>query len=191
MVNEARDELHRLIARYGIVTRPEGYVLASGQISPYYFDLKRVLLSHPRALNLVSCILLHEVLALDPPVMVGGMGLGAAPLVIGVSQHGHTWDMPRLNAFLIRGEAKKTHGTEQEIEGEPTGRVVLLDDVLTTGGSLLRAAKIVEDAGATVAHMFVVLDREAGGIQRVRGAGYGVSMIFTQREFSPAGVIHA
>ena len=179
----ARDELRTLLAQHSFLTRPEGYRLASGQWSADYFDLKRATLSQPRALVLAAEILLDRLGKLPPPIdAIGGLTSGADPLVIAVSQLALR-DGRTLPAFFVRDE-QKSHGTKQVIEGivEDRMRVVILDDVMTTGGSVQKAIDAVEKAGASVVQVFILVDREEGGVRTLRDRGYAVEALFTRSE---------
>lgn len=180
---DAREELRAIIKRHSLLSRPEGYVLASGKRSPYYFDLKLTTLSNPRALFLASRLLLDRIAALPERVdAIGGLTSGADPLLIGVSQlalrEGRV-----LPAFFVRDE-QKTHGTERVIEGSVSDgmNVVILDDVITTGNSVLKAIHPVEKQGARVVHVFILVDREEGGVDHLRERNYAVEPIFSYSE---------
>jgi len=187
---DSRDELRAIIVSQSLLTRPEGYVLASGKPSSYYFDLKLTTLSSPFALSLAARLLLDKINALSEPVdAIGGLTSGADPLTIAVSllafREGRT-----LPAFFVRDE-QKAHGTQRDIEGivEDGMSVVILDDVMTTGNSVLKAIKPVEKRGARVVHIFVLVDREEGGIAFLREQKYKVDPVFTYGELISHGAV--
>ena len=99
---------------------------------------------------------------------IGGMTLGADPIVCPVSALSHL-EGPAMRAFIVRKEAKD-HGTGRQIEGdlEPKSRVVVVDDVVTTGGSTLRAIEAVEAAGHRIVAVLCLVDREEGGTEKLR-----------------------
>lgn len=190
MGTDARDELKGIVVKKSLLTRPEGYVLASGQWSPYYFDLKLTTLSDPRALRLASEVLLDRIEALGEPVdAVGGLTSGADPLIIATSllalERGRT-----LPGFFVRA-TQKGHGREQAIEGvvAPGMSVVILDDVITKGTSVLKAIDAVEKAGARVARVLVLVDREEGGVELLAETGHTVEPVFTHAELVAAGAV--
>ncbi|MEW6582352.1 MAG: orotate phosphoribosyltransferase [Actinomycetota bacterium] len=144
----------------------ESVVLSSGRRSSHYFDARQVLLD-PEGAALVG-VLGYGLLAPSAPQAVGGLTLGADPLVCAISSAAWT-DGTRWTGFFVRKEAKK-HGLQQWIEGpflEEGARVAIVDDVLTSGGSLLTAVDIARKAGAEVVAALVVIDREEGGREAV------------------------
>lgn len=140
----------------------ESVVLSSGKRSSYYVDARQVLLD-PEGAELAGR-LGYEVLAPHGPAAVGGLTLGADPLVCAVSAA--AWaDGRRWTGFFVRKEAKK-HGLQNWIEGpfiEEGTPVAVVDDTLTTGGSILDAIRKARKAGGQVVAALVVIDREEGG----------------------------
>lgn len=153
--------------------------LTSGRKSDYYFDCKQTAL-HPEGAWLIGNLLFD--LVPEGVVGVGGMTLGADPLVTAVSLVSHLRgrDMP---AFIVR-KAAKGHGTNQFLEGlsnfKPGDKVALLEDVVTTGGTLLTVIDRVEAAGLTVAAVLTVLDRKEGGAERLAERGFPLAAVFTR-----------
>jgi orotate phosphoribosyltransferase len=145
------------------------FLLSSGAWSDYYLDLRRTTLD-PVGLA-ASCAVLWPALEAADVEAVGGPTLGADPLVAGLileaRRHGRT-----LRGFLVRGAAKD-HGTGRQIEGHcPAGtRVAVIDDVVTRGGSILRAVEAVRAAGATPVLALALVDREEGGRVLLEQAG--------------------
>lgn len=175
-----RDELHALIAtrafRYG------DFVLSSGRRSTYYVDGKQVTLDG-RGLWIVSRLVLERCHELNVDA-VGGLTLGADPIAAGAAALSGA-EPPRIAAFIVRKQ-EKGHGTGRTIEGPPLGpgmRVVLVDDALTTGGSLLQARDPVTATGATIVEAIVLIDREEGGRENLTAAGVPVHALFTRSEF--------
>lgn len=113
---------------------------------------------------------------------VGGLTLGADPIAYAISYASAATPQP-LRAFTVRKEAK-AHGTGRLIEGpfEPSDRVAIVEDVITTGGSALRAAAAVRAAGATVAGVLALVDREEGGREAIEAEGYAVIALAPARE---------
>ena len=163
------------------------FTLTSGKKSDYYFDCKQTAL-HPEGGYLIGRLFLDMLKDYDVSG-VGGMTLGADPLVSAVAVVSHLEDCP-LPAFIIRKKSKG-HGTDQYLEGmrnfEPGGTVALLEDVVTTGGTLVTAAQRVRDAGYTIAAVLAVLDREEGGRENLAAAGLELKSIFTRSGLLAAG----
>jgi len=159
------------------------FVLTSGRESDYYIDIKK-LITNPKALKLIAGLMKEEAdkmgIAFDK---VAGPELGAVPIATALALESN-------KPLLIVRKKKKEHGTGKQIEGEvvPGDRILLVEDVTTTGGSVLRAAKVLEDAGAHVKGIFVVVDREEGAKDTLAGKGYtliplvSVSELFKYRE---------
>ncbi|MGE4292920.1 MAG: orotate phosphoribosyltransferase [Desulfovibrio sp.] len=182
------DDLKRRLARLLLsLSYVEGEVtLTSGRKSDYYFDCKQTAL-HPEGGWLIGTLLL-KMLQGKNVAGVGGMTLGADPLVSAVSVLSYEKNCP-LPAFIIRKQSKG-HGTNQFLEGmknfTPGCRVALLEDVVTTGGTLLTSVDRVREAGYEVDSVLCVLDREEGGRQRLAQAGLALDAIFTRAELLAA-----
>jgi orotate phosphoribosyltransferase len=180
---DAREELRGIIREQSCLRRPEGYTLASGKWSPYYFDLKQTTLSNPHALTLAAGLILDRMRALPQRVdAVGGLTAGADPLVVATSLVAlrQGWKLP---GFFVRDE-QKTHGTERVIEGSVTDgmNVVIVDDVITTGRSVMKAIRPVEKQGARVLQVLILVDREEGGIGYLREQGYRAEALYSSSE---------
>ena len=143
------------------------FKLSSGKTSEHYVNCKPVTLTG-RGLTLTSMMMLEHV---DTKV-VAGLTLGAAPLVSGVAVCS-ALDMRLINALIVRKEPKG-HGTGAWIEGPefPKGtKVTVLEDVVTTGGSSIKAVEKLRDAGYVVERVVTVVDRQEGGIDAMIDAG--------------------
>jgi orotate phosphoribosyltransferase len=164
------------------------FVLTSGKKSDYYFDCKQTALD-PEGGWLIGNIFLDMIARHGNIRGVGGMTLGADPLVSAVSVLSHIRKMP-LPGFIVR-KTSKGHGTNQYLEGlknfSSNDHVCMLEDVVTTGGSLITACKRVEDEGLKVAQVICVLDREQGGSEALATAGYELESIFTRASLLRAG----
>ena len=165
----------------------EGEVtLTSGRKSDYYFDCKQTAL-HAEGGYLLGTLFL-DLLPLDVQG-VAGMTLGADPVVSAVSVLSHIQGRG-LPACIVRKKAKG-HGTNQFLEGMANFsdgmRVAVLEDVVTTGGSLLTACERVAAAGLEITGVYCVLDRLEGGRERLRDAGYSLTALFTRDELLRAG----
>ncbi len=160
------------------------FTLSSGLESDFYIDGKQTTLSAEGAY-----LCGKEIFALiknnpEPISSVGGMTLGADPLVTAASMVSFLEKQP-IPAFIVRKESKG-HGTGQYIEGlknmQEGSTVALLEDVVTTGGTLLEVIKRVEDQGFKVGLIVTVVDRQEGGAENLAKAGYPMKAIFTREE---------
>ena len=146
------------------------FTLTSGKKSNYYIDGKRITLS-PEGAYLLGRIIFKE-LSGTGVAAVGGVATGAYPMVTAVGLISHLEGRP-LPVFVVR-EVAKGHGAKRKIEGslkEGAG-VAILEDVLTTGGSVLRAIEAVEAAGGRVIKVITLVDRGEGGGDALKRAGY-------------------
>ncbi|MCC7142863.1 MAG: orotate phosphoribosyltransferase [Candidatus Eisenbacteria bacterium] len=152
------------------------FVLSSGAISDFYLDL-RLTTTDARAAHLSSQFLLQEAYRLGVE-RVGGPTLGADPLV-GAAVALSVEEGRPLRGFLVRGEQKK-HGTERLVEGHLAAgdRVLVLDDVVTSAGSIVRAIEAVRTAGAEVLGCFCLVDREGGGREKLAEVGVPLTAVF-------------
>jgi orotate phosphoribosyltransferase len=160
--------------------------LSSGLKSNFYIDCKQVSLSAEGACLIGQ--LFHEVIEEVAPqaVAVGGLTLGADPLATATSVLGFQAGKPRA-AFIVRKEPKG-HGTGQWIESPqlaPGASVVILEDVITTGASTLRAIERARGAGLTVLHAVGIVDRAEGGREAVL-AQCPLTTLFTRHDFLPS-----
>jgi orotate phosphoribosyltransferase len=162
------------------------FTLASGQASDLYIDC-RVTALDPFGANLIGDLGWHAVrskihsehLKIDG---IGGMTLGADPISLAVGMTSATkHPAEALQVFTVRKEPK-SHGAGQQIEGnfKAGDNVIVVDDVITTGGSTLRAMDVIERAGGKIAFCLVLVDREEGGRQAIEARGIHVLPIFTR-----------
>lgn len=184
----ALTRLHDIIAQRSF-GHGEERTLASGRKSNFYFDMKRTM-SHPEGSALVARFFFERILA-EPEkvVLIGGLAMGAVPLVTAVTFEAHSRgkDLPN---FWVR-EKPKGHGTEATIEGQSPEalknvRVVILDDVNTTGGSTLKAVKAARGAGARIDKAFAIVDRQEGASERLAEHGVSLVALFTASQFLQA-----
>lgn len=162
------------------------FTLASGKKAKYYLDGKQITL-HAEGLRLVASGMLAKLAGLtDKPVhAVGGMVIGADPIVGGIlAEAAASDDQKDLLGVLVRKEAKG-HGTQKYIEGplQPGQNVVIVEDVVTTGGSSLKAIERIEDFGAHVVGVLAIIDRMEGGRQAFASAGYAFDSLLTIKDF--------
>lgn len=187
-----RTRLARLLVEKSY--REGDFTLTSGRKSDYYFDCKQTAL-HAEGSWLIGS-LFNDLLRDVPVVGVGGMTLGADPLISATTVISHERGRP-LAGFIVRKQPKG-HGTDQYVEGlanfAPGAPVAMLEDVVTTGGSLLQACKRVQAAGLRIVAVCTVLDREEGGRHVIKDAGYDLISLFTRRELvetARSGACHA
>jgi orotate phosphoribosyltransferase len=175
-----RDRLKQILIEKSVITGRE-FKLASGKTSTFYVDA-RITTLHPEGAYLCGKIFL-EMLKDFKVDAVGGYSIGADPIVTAIAVLSHQANNP-IPAFIIRKE-EKSHGTGKIIEGNfpKNGKVAIFDDVITSGGSILRGAEQVEKHGGKVEVVMAVLDREEGGREKIEAAGYKFLSIFTKKEF--------
>lgn len=167
--------------------REGDFILASGQRSSYYFDCRVTALSAEGSWLIGT--LFNDLLKDLAITGVGGMTMGADPLVSAVTVISFTRGNP-LSGLLVRKQSKG-HGTGQYVEGMGNFRqgdsVAMLEDVVTTGGSLLTACARVADCGLNIAAVCCILDREEGGRQAIAEAGYNLLSLYTRKELLEFG----
>jgi orotate phosphoribosyltransferase len=172
-----RDQLREILRTRSI--RRGDFVLASGARSGYYIDARTTTMSAPGQL-LIGRLGLEYLDATEwAPAAIGGLTLGADPVAYAIA-HAAGRIGRKVDAFTIRKEPKG-HGTGRRIEGgfRPESDVVVVEDVVTTGDSALRAIQVLEEARARILGVLAVVDREAGGRDRLEKAGYPVISMFT------------
>jgi len=161
------------------------FTLASGKQASFYLDCRKVTL-HPQGSNLIGAGLLDLLSAgeaSEMPKAVGGLAIGADPItasiVVIAGQRGLD-----LLGFMVRKEAK-THGTGKLVEGPvvPGMKCVIVEDVITSGGSALKAAESAKDFGMNVIGILGVIDRLEGGREAIEQAGYSLKTLLTINDF--------
>ena len=162
------------------------FTLASGRQSEYYIDARLTTMS-PQGLSLIGPLALSEIEEAGWNVdAVGGLTLGADPIAYAVSYASALAGRP-VRAFTVRKETKG-HGTGRLIEGpfQAGDRVAVVEDVITSGGSALRAIEAVRAANGTVAGVLALVDREEGGRQAIENDGVAVISLVTVSEIIQA-----
>jgi orotate phosphoribosyltransferase len=140
--------------------RDKGFKLASGEISPFYVDC-RALMAHPEARRLVAQVAYEAITDIEFDCL-GGLELGAIPIAVTISDFACVASRRRLwRTFVVRKQPKD-HGLGKLIEGSirPGDRALIVDDVLTSGGSLLKSIGAAREAGLRVDHVLVIVDRQ-------------------------------
>jgi orotate phosphoribosyltransferase len=176
------DQLVRLLATRS--ARRGQFTLASGAQSDLYIDA-RVTSMSPDGLALIGPLGFRALSESGwRPDSVGGLTLGADPISYAIAYASQLAGSP-LRAFTVRKEAK-AHGTGKLIEGpfDPVDRVAIVEDVITTGGSALKAIDAVMNAGATVVGVIALVDRGEGGRGRIEHAGYEVIALTTASQIA-------
>lgn len=160
------------------------FTLASGRTSDFYCNLKPTMLD-PEGAFLIGA-LISDRLATSNAEMVGGLEMGAVPLATSAAAVSFLQGRP-MPAFFVRKQAKE-HGTKSLVEGLPRGvslkgrRVVILEDVTTTGGSSIKAVEAVRADGAIVVMVLTVVDRQEGAAETFQAAGVPFASLVTAAE---------
>jgi orotate phosphoribosyltransferase len=161
-------------------------VLASGRESDFFIDCKQAVLTAEGHV-LVGEAMLDALAPFGPCVAVAGVELGGCPLASAVAMTSHARGTP-LDAVYVRKDAKD-HGSRRLLEGSsrlpPSARIALLEDVVTTGGSTLKAAAKLRDAGYEVAGVVALVDRLEGGREAIEADGVELVTLFTRDDFIP------
>jgi len=176
-----RDRLKKIIIELSYEKR--NVVLASGRASDFYFDGKQTTL-HPEGGYLTGKLFFESIRDVEGVEGVGGLTLGADPIATATSVVSFLEGRP-IPGFIIRKEPKG-HGTGAWLEGrknlKPGARVVIVEDVVTSGGSSIKAIKRAEEEGLVVLGVVTLVDREEGGRENIEKEGYWMKSIFTKAE---------
>jgi orotate phosphoribosyltransferase len=162
------------------------FVLASGRRSPFYIDCRRSTMSAEGMVLIGRMGWAAIQRAGWRPSAVGGLTMGADPVAYSVAAASFGSEQP-VDAFSVRKQLKE-HGTGRLIEGNfrPGDRVVIIEDVITTGDSARRAIHSVQDAGGHVLGVLAVVDRQEGGRRGLEAAGHPVIALTTASELGLA-----
>jgi orotate phosphoribosyltransferase len=187
------ESIFGLIKEHAYGYREEPFTLASGRRSHHYFNCKKITL-HPRRLRSLCMAIHHRFFQgglLAVPPAVGGLTLGADPISYGLTlylmERGHD-----CYPLIVRKEAKG-HGTGQQIEGAldtlSGADVIALDDVITTGGSTLKAIQALREAGLKVSHALCIIDRQEGGSEALASHDVTLHSMFRKSDFIVEGML--
>ena len=165
--------------------RKEPFELASGNMSNHYFNCRKITLHPERLALLIQVIhdsLLPEENLYDTPA-IGGMTMGADPIILGLALKYQSRGKS-VFPLIVRKEAKG-HGMGRQIEGEweAVKSVLAIDDVITTGGSTIKAIKAFREAGLEVNSAICIVDREEGGTEALAAEGVKLYSVFKKRNF--------
>jgi orotate phosphoribosyltransferase len=174
------EALRRLLLERSV--RRGDFVLSSGQRSPYYIDCRLTTMS-AKGMVLIGRMGWEAIRRMGwRPRAVGGLTMGADPVAYAIAAASRGTEL-EVDGFSVRKEAKG-HGTGRLIEGNfgAGDSVVVIEDVITTGGSAVRAVDAVRREGGNVLGVLAVVDREEGGRQALEGQGMNVVALTTARE---------
>ena len=175
-----RQKLLAIIRRASLLQGRE-FRLTSGGSSNFFIDLKKTMLD-PEGASLLADLLFDKIRT-ENVDCIGGMETGAIPIIAVVCMR--SWPEKPVKGFFIRKEAKG-HGTDQRVDGplDRGSRVILFEDVTTTGSSLMRAVDQTRQFQCTVLKVIAVVDRLEGAVENFRKAGIIFEALFTRRDFS-------
>lgn len=179
-ITELKKKLHSLLEE-GALKRGN-FVLSSGKTSSYYLD-GRVITLTPQGAFLTASIIL-ELVKEKKIDAIGGPTLGADPIVGAIACLSEIKQTP-IKTFIVR-KAVKEHGTQLRIEGpalKEKARVILVDDVATTGKAIIEAKEALDSIGATIECAIVIVDRNEGARENLAKSGIKLESIFTIKDF--------
>lgn len=161
-------------------------VLASGRKSDFFIDCKQTVLTAEG--HALCGALMFDAVTKYTPIAVAGVELGGCPLASAVALTSFVRGTP-IDALYVRKDAKD-HGSRREIEGNTLlaagARVALVEDVITTGGSTLKAVEKLRAAGYVVPGVVALVDRQEGGREAIESAGLEITSLYTRTDFIPA-----
>ena len=180
-VEESKERLGTIIlARSFKYSDNPPFTLASGRLSNFYFNCKPTTLD-PEGMNLIGTIVFDMVKGYDITA-AGGLTLGADPIANALALISYQKGKP-IKSFIVRKDVK-AHGTKSAVEGNvATGeKVLIIDDVITTGGSTITAIEQARGAGLIVERVITLIDREEGGRENILKHVNHVESVFTRSE---------
>lgn len=174
-----RHRLRQIIEEKSLITG-RTFTLASGRTSSFFVNLKQTMLD-PEGANLLADLIL-DVMEEQGIRNIGGLEMGAVPLVSAVCTK--SFERYPVNAFFVRKGAKD-HGAAQLIDGhlDEGSEVLIIDDVVTTGGSAIQAAEAVKARGCQVSKILAIVDRQEGGRENLADHGFELISLLERRDF--------
>lgn len=181
------DKLLRLLVQHSFQYSAEPvFTLASGRKSRYYINCKKTTFLS-EAMPLLGQLFFERIKAIEQRegeqvAAVGGLTLGADPIAYAIAHHSALAGEP-IQAFSVRKEPKG-HGTQKWVEGfeQPGARVVIIEDVVTTGASTLKAIEGALHAGFTIVKVLALVDRQEGGREELQKSGSDLESIYTTED---------
>ena len=176
---DKKRQLLAIIRRRSLLQNRD-FTLSSGRSSNFFFDMKRTMFD-PQAAPLIADLLFDRIKS-EGVDGIGGLETGAIPIVTLLCAR--SWPEKPLKGFFVRKETKG-HGTDQRIDGllDEGARVVVFEDVTTTGASAMQAIAAAQAQGATIVKVISVVDRLEGAAENFRKAGIPFDSLFTWRDF--------
>ena len=186
-VDNARERLLELLVRHSFQQNADPiFTLASGRKSRYYINCKKTTFM-PEAMPLLGGLFFERIKARERREgeridAVGGLTLGADPIAYAIAYHSALEGAP-IQAFSVRKEPKG-HGAQKWVEGfdQAGARVAIIEDVVTTGASTLKAIEGALDAGFRIQAVLALVDRQEGGLEELRKKGYELESIYTTED---------
>ena len=175
-----KERLLAIIQRRSVLQGRE-FRLTSGRSSNFFVDLKKTMFD-PEGVSLLADLLFSRIKDADVDY-IGGMEAGGIPIVAAIVMR--SWPEKPIKGFFVRKQVKG-HGTDQRIDGliEEGSRVILFEDVTTTGGSAMHAVQQVQQLGCEVLKVISVVDRLEGAAENFRAVRVAFEAVFTRSDFS-------
>jgi orotate phosphoribosyltransferase len=173
---EERDALKAILLKNSV--KFGEFILKSGKKSNYYIDARLTTLD-PEGARHIGKLLFDRIHALElKPDVIGGMTMGADPMALATAIRSLEAGEP-IQSIVVR-KAQKDHGRKRRIEGnfKPGDRVVVVEDVGSTGGSVIEAIRVIREEGGEIVHVFLLVDRKMGAIDAIRAEGLSVEILF-------------
>lgn len=174
-MEKEKKELINLLEKNEVVKFGK-FILSSGKESDYYVNMKMAI-TDPRILNLIAKIISNQIIE-DKIDKIAGPALGAVPIATAVSLES------KISMLMVRKE-KKGYGTSQLIEGnlKEGDSIIVVEDVTTTGNSLIKAIKALEENGGIIKKAFVIVDRDEGALENLKKEGIQLEPLLSITDF--------